>query len=289
MIHLLYMEIIIVTGPAGSGKSTLCQGLKDFLLTLSKGSIICNLDPGNECFQYNADIDICELITLDDVCLTQGLGPNGGLLYCMEFLDKNISWLDSKLERYLQELIIIDCPGQVELFTQHSALISIFKHLEQKFDCKLLVINLIDSLICANTHNFIAACLVSLSIMTHIELPHINVLSKIDRLAEFYKEMKYGLEFFTDVGQLARLVSEEDQKVNEKMAKISKKLAEVVEDFGIVGYQVVAVSDKDCMIALVKQIGRVLGNHLSYVETLVEFSVSERVASIEEKYSQGCV
>lgn len=281
------MEIIIVTGPAGSGKSTLCQGLKEFLLTLSKDSVICNLDPGNEFLQYSAGIDICELITLDDCCNTQGLGPNGGLLYCMEFLEKNIFWLDSKLSSHSQDLIIIDCPGQVELFTQHPVLISIFKHLEEKFDCKMMILNLIDSLICANTHNFIAACLVSLSIMTHIELPHINVLSKIDRLSEFYKDMKYGLEFFTDVGQLARLVSEEDERCNEKMARISKKLAEVIEDFGLVGYQVVAVNDKDCMFSLVKQIGRVLGNHLSYVETLAEFSICERVASIEERYSEG--
>ena len=285
----VYMEVIIVTGPAGSGKSTLCKGLKEFLLTLSKSSVVCNLDPGNECLQYSAGIDICELITLDDCCNTQGLGPNGGLLYCMEFLEKNISWLDSKLSPYTQDLVILDCPGQVELFTQHPVLVSIFKHLEDRFDCKMMVINLIDSLICANTHNFIAACLVSLSIMAHIELPHVNVLSKIDRLGEFYKEMKYGLEFFTDVGQLARLVSEEDMRCNGKMARVSKKLAEVVEDFGLVGFEVVSVNDRDCMMKLVKQIGRVLGSHLSYVETLAEFSVCERVDSIEERYSQGDV
>ena len=44
----------------------------------------------------------------------QGLGPNGGLVYCMEYLEQNLDWLFEKLEalegvRYF----LFDFPGQV--------------------------------------------------------------------------------------------------------------------------------------------------------------------------------
>lgn len=52
-----------------------------------------NLDPANDILPYQADIDISDLITISDVMDTLKLGPNGGLVYCMEYLEKNIDWL----------------------------------------------------------------------------------------------------------------------------------------------------------------------------------------------------
>ena len=40
------------------------------------------------------------LIKLEEVMEHYKLGPNGGLIYCMEFLEKNISWLLDELTRY---------------------------------------------------------------------------------------------------------------------------------------------------------------------------------------------
>jgi GTPase SAR1 family protein len=281
------MEAIILTGPAGSGKSTLCKSLQDFFLSQSASSFILNLDPANDSPVYKSSIDICDLITLEDVCESLSLGPNGGLIYCMDFILSNINWLDSKLSEHSRDLIIIDCPGQIELFTQHEVLRLILNHIESKHSCKMVVLNLIDSFICASPSNFIAASLVSLSVMTHLELPHLNILSKIDRLQDFYSDLQFSLEFYTDLSQLTMMVSQEERNFNPKMAKISEKLAEVVDDFGLVNFLLVSVSDKQCMKSLVKQIARVLGSHLSYVEEFREFSVSERIADVEERYS-GC-
>ena len=47
------------------------------------------------------------------------LGPNGGLVYCMEFLSKNFEWLSDKIKSMLEEdkYLLIDCPGQVHIIT----------------------------------------------------------------------------------------------------------------------------------------------------------------------------
>ena len=43
-------------------------------------------------------IDIAELIKLEEVMDTYKLGPNGGLVYCMETLEKNYdNWFQEKV------------------------------------------------------------------------------------------------------------------------------------------------------------------------------------------------
>ena len=51
-------------------------------------------------FRYNCNINITELITLEEVMEEYNLGPNGGLLFCMEFLLKNIQWLFDRLHEF---------------------------------------------------------------------------------------------------------------------------------------------------------------------------------------------
>ena len=41
------------------------------------------------------------------------LGPNGAMLYCLEYLEKNVDWLMEKLEGLTQKYLIFDFPGQV--------------------------------------------------------------------------------------------------------------------------------------------------------------------------------
>ena len=43
----------------------------------------------------------------------QQLGPNGALLYCMEYLLDNLNWLLDKIVALKCHYIIFDCPGQV--------------------------------------------------------------------------------------------------------------------------------------------------------------------------------
>ena len=84
--------------------------------------------------KYQCDIDIRELINLNDVMKSPddeepglGLGPNGAMLYCMQFLVINIDWLVSKIFEKKCGYFLIDMPGQVELFTNHNSLKNIIK------------------------------------------------------------------------------------------------------------------------------------------------------------------
>lgn len=90
----------VVIGPPGSGKTTYCHGMQQFLSALKRPACIVNLDPANDNIPYACDIDISELITLEDVMENLHLGPNGGLIYCMEYLEKNMDWLIEELKKH---------------------------------------------------------------------------------------------------------------------------------------------------------------------------------------------
>lgn len=126
----------LVIGPPGSGKSTYCRGMKEFLSGLGRKVAVVNLDPANEALPYQCEVDLTELITLQDAMEKLRLGPNGSLVYCMEFLEKNVEWLHTQLEKYRGHYMLFDCPGQVELYTHHRSIKNIAAQL-QKWNIKV--------------------------------------------------------------------------------------------------------------------------------------------------------
>ena len=108
----------LVIGPPGSGKTTYVAAMSELLTSLGRKVAIVNLDPGNENMTYQPAVDVSELVTVEEVMDEMKLGPNGGLMYAMQFVRTNLDWLDSKLGSVdLDSYLIIDCPGQVELYT----------------------------------------------------------------------------------------------------------------------------------------------------------------------------
>lgn len=112
----------VVIGPPGSGKTTYCHAMREFLGRLGRSVAVVNLDPANEALPCPCALDIAELVTLPDVMASLGLGPNGGLIYCMEYLEANADWLRDRLQALRGHYVLFDCPGQVELYTHHESL-----------------------------------------------------------------------------------------------------------------------------------------------------------------------
>ena len=63
---------------------------------------------------------------------------------------------------------------------------------------RLAAVELVDAHLCSEPSKFLAALLLSLGSMLHLELPHVNVLSKAD-LVEAYGELRFNLDFYTEV------------------------------------------------------------------------------------------
>lgn len=72
-------------------------------------------DPANDDLHYKAAVDVSELITVDDAMQHMHLGPNGALVFALEYLLQNIDWFTEKLSKFRDHYVIIDCPGQVQI------------------------------------------------------------------------------------------------------------------------------------------------------------------------------
>ncbi|EHA8587443.1 hypothetical protein COCNU_scaffold002246G000010 [Cocos nucifera] len=106
--------------------------------------------------------------------------------------------------------LLFDFPGQVELFFLHSNAKNMITKLVEKLNLGLTAVHLLDAHLCCDPGKYVSALLLSLTTMLHLELPHINVLSKID-LIESYGKLAYNLEFYTDVQDLTYLQNHLDQ------------------------------------------------------------------------------
>lgn len=180
-------------GPAGSGKSTYCHSLQEHCAAKVAGGApasstllsVANLDPAAEYFDYEPIFDIRDLISVTEVMEELGLGPNGALLYCMEYLLRNLDWLHYELDQLGDDdFLLLDCAGQLELYTHVPVQKILLEAVTSWGYTSMVGVFLIDASFCVDTEKFLSGALLSLSAMIALELPHISVLSKCDLLPE---------------------------------------------------------------------------------------------------------
>ncbi|KAJ5194620.1 uncharacterized protein N7498_008058 [Penicillium cinerascens] len=251
----------LVIGPPGAGKSTYCNGMHQFLGAIGRKCSVVNLDPANDKTSYPCALDVRDLVTLEEIMDEDKLGPNGATLYALEELEENYSWLEEGLKELGEDYVLFDCPGQVELFTHHASLRNIFFQL-QKIGYRLIVIHLVDSYTLTLPSMYISALLLSLRAMLQLDLPHLNVLTKIDNLSN-YADLPFNLDFYTEVQDLSYLLphleAESSRLANTKFGALNQTIIDLVEEFGLVAFETLAVEDKKSMMNLLRAIDRASG------------------------------
>ncbi|PPQ84547.1 hypothetical protein CVT26_002904, partial [Gymnopilus dilepis] len=251
---------------------------------------IVNLDPANHDLPYPCAIDIGELVKLEDVMRERGLGPNGAMLWAMEYLEVNWDWLEGRLrglEREAQKeggeqgdlYVLFDLPGQVELSTNHESVRNIVGRLQKQMGFRLAAVHLCDAHYITDASKYISVLLLSLRAMLHLELPHINVLSKIDllhqygelgtqwllcvncsRLKDFcFANTDFNLDFYTEVQDLSYLENTLNASLPPRFAALNLAITSLIEDFGLVAFETLAVEDKTSMLNLTRAIDRATG------------------------------
>ncbi|KNC54033.1 GPN-loop GTPase 2 [Thecamonas trahens ATCC 50062] len=298
LVQLLNLVDLVVIGPPGCGKTTYCAGVEQFLNSSGRVTIVVNLDPANFTMAYTPAVDIAELVQLDVVMEEEGLGPNGGLIYCIEYLEANLDWLEEKLAEAirsaeaaaaaaaaeamadptamlqnmasveagtsagaaLKPYVLFDCPGQVELYTHNQSMRNILATLTQGWNMRLCAVHLVDAAYCTDPSKYISVLLTSLATMVQLELPHVNVLSKMD-LIESLGKLDFNLEFYLDVLNLEYLVDLIDEREGQasKYRALTSALADLVSGFGLVAFVPLNISDAASVGTVLKVVDKANG------------------------------
>ncbi|MCJ1352168.1 MAG: ATP binding protein [Icmadophila ericetorum] len=273
---------VLVMGPAGAGKTTFCSALIQNLKNNRRSCFYINLDPAAEDFVYEPDLDIKDLISLEDVMEEIGLGPNGGLIYCFEFLLDNLDFLTEAIEPLTEEyLIIIDMPGQIELYTHIPIVPALVKHLTRTgaLNVNLCATYLLESTFVIDRAKFFAGTLSAMSAMIMLEVPHVNVLSKMDLVKGTVPRQDLKRFIDPDASLLdddpadtsAAIVSARDTKIDPLTAKplmaggsfkrLNRAVAQLIDDFSMVSFLQLDAQDEDSVASIVSYIDDAIQYH----------------------------
>ncbi|GMF00386.1 unnamed protein product [Ambrosiozyma monospora] len=257
---------VLALGPAGVGKSTFCNSIISYMQTKGRTAHLVNLDPAADPTEFEFSIDIRDLISLKDVQEELNLGPNGALLYCFEFLLDNLDWLDEQIGDYTDDYLIFDCPGQIELYSHVPVMPTIVKHLQQQLNFSLCCTYLLEAPFIIDNAKFFSGALSAMSTMIFLELPHLNILSKMDLVKDSVskKELKKFLNPDPLLLESERENENSMSNLNPKYLGLNRAIAQLVDDFGMVQFLPLDCSDKDD--------NRSVETILSYIDDVTQWS-----------------
>ncbi len=210
-------------GTAGSGKSTLTDNFKKWMNLKGLDAITVNLDPGAENLPYDPDVDIRDWISLREVMETYSLGPNGAQIACADMLALNTEDVKKSIDSFKTDYVLMDTPGQLELFVFREA----GKYIIEFFQPKRSIIGyLLDPYLAKTASGFVSQILLSLNTNFRIGKPHMNILSKSDLLEE--KELDKIMRWGNSTFELEDAIYNEKASVYREM---SEKILGLISEF----------------------------------------------------------
>ncbi|MEM1539119.1 MAG: ATP/GTP-binding protein [Candidatus Bathyarchaeia archaeon] len=175
------MFIVFIIGTAGSGKSLLTAAYSEWLRLSKQDVAIVNLDPGALTLPYTPDVDARDYVNVEELMDKYGLGPNGALIMAADLLAEEIEEISKEVEELRSDIVIVDTPGQMELFAFRASGPFITSELTKE---PKAIVYLFDAVFSLNPLNYVSNLFLSSAVYTRFFLPQIHVLSKCDLLPE---------------------------------------------------------------------------------------------------------
>jgi len=211
-------------GTAGSGKSTLTSFFKKWMELRGIYTVTVNLDPGAENLPYEPDIDIRDWISLKEVMETYDLGPNGAQIACADMIALNTSDIKKSIELFKTDYVLIDTPGQLELFVFREAGKYIIEFLNPQ---RSIIGFLLDHTLAKTASGFVSQLLLSINTNFRLNKPQINILSKADMMSK--QEIENVQKWSEEPEELYHAISKEEPSIHREM---NEGILQLIQGFG---------------------------------------------------------
>ena len=197
------MKIIFVTGTAGAGKSLLVSKIYEYYTSNGAFAAILNLDPGVENLPYSCDIDVRDHVDIILLMKQYDLGPNGALIMANDLIASKIDKIQEEIGQVNPDYLIIDTPGQIELFAYRASGPFLVENLDAEEKVNIF---LFDGSLITTPVNFVSIALLATSIKLRLKISTINLITKTDLIGEKMKEI---LQWSTNLKSLETAISDE--------------------------------------------------------------------------------
>jgi GTPase SAR1 family protein len=173
-------RVTIVVGMAGAGKSSVVHSIKSLCDHKKDSVYVVNLDPAVKALPYEPNIDIRDTIDYDGIRKKYNLGPNGAILTACNLFATRFDQVVSLCALRAKDVdqILIDTPGQLEIFTWSASGSIICESLASSFEVKLLFV--VDTPRARDAQVFMSNVLQCLSMMYKMQVPVVMAFNKTD-------------------------------------------------------------------------------------------------------------
>lgn len=133
-------------------------------------------------------------------------------------------------------------PGQIELYTHLDMGKQLIRLLEN-WNFRICGVFLVDSQFMTDGAKFLSGTLAALSVMANIEIPHVNILSKMDLLS---KTARAHLDKYLEPDALALLGEvKEESAWGRKHHRLSEAIGNLIEDYSLVRFTPFNIKDEE--------------------------------------------
>lgn len=222
--------VVFVVGPAGSGKTELTAALEMWFRERKQDVAIVNLDPAVLELPYECDIDVRDFVSIDELMEEYQLGPNGAMILAMNLVAENLWRINRELRERSATYIIVDTPGQMELFTHR---VSGAYIAERLYGDARMTLFLYDAVVCREPAGLVSGLLLSAYVYHRLLLPQLNVLTKKDLVSE--EDVRRIIEWSEKPNILLEELIASERCVDAIFARrIVTACAEVLKVFGLI-------------------------------------------------------
>jgi hypothetical protein len=197
------------------------------------------------------------------------------------FLLDNLDFITEAIDPLTEEyLLIIDMPGQIELYTHIPVVPTLVQHLTRTgaLNVNLCAAYLLESTFVIDRAKFFAGTLSAMSAMIMLEIPHVNIMSKMDLVKDLVprKQLKRFLDpdsslldddpARTDIDATSTQglgvdpLNPRSVMAGGSFVRLNQAVAQLIDDFSMVSFLQLDVQDEDSVGAI-----------LSYIDDAIQY------------------
>lgn len=201
---------------------------------MEKSPYVINLDPAVLDLPFEPNMDIRDTVDYKAVMKEYQLGPNGGIMTALNLFttkfDQVLDLLEKKAEDPEEKPshIIVDTPGQIEIFTWSASGAIISESVAAVFPT--VVVYVVDTERCRNPATFMSNMLYACSIMYKTKLPFVLVFNKTD-----LEPCDTVLEWMQDFTVFQEALAQDESYMASLVHSMSLVLEEFYSELSVVG------------------------------------------------------
>lgn len=173
------------------------------------------------------------------------------------YLLNNLDWLEEELGDYEDEYLIIDCPGQIELYTHIPILPQITDFLQRRLNFRTSAVYLLESQFMQDKSKFFAGVLSAMSCMLSLGIPMLCLMSKMDLVKDDKGRIRREVGRYLDPDPNL-LLEDVNSSTNEKFHNLNRAVVGLIEEQNLVSFLPLDVSDEDSVNTVMSHIDNMM-------------------------------